>query len=211
MSVAMTNCGARGWVSDRTGYRYETLDPDTGRPWPPLPDHFLRLARDAAAQAGFADFLPDACLINRYEPDARLSLHQGPGRARPERAHRVGLPRPAGGVSARGPATPGPDPPPPAGAWRRAGVGWSRPVAVSRRATAQSWAPSRAGESAAQSDVPPGRVRNGGERYHAGMAEGPAGWASRGASCRSQVRAGLPATGPNPTRRCFFAGRRCPA
>jgi len=76
MSAAMTNCGARGWVSDRTGYRYETLDPETGRPWPPLPDRFLRLARDAAAQAGFADFLPDACLINRYLPDARMSLHQ---------------------------------------------------------------------------------------------------------------------------------------
>ena len=76
MSVAMTNCGALGWVSDRTGYRYVAQDPETGRPWPPLPDRFLRLARDAGAQAGFADFLPDACLINRYLPDARMSLHQ---------------------------------------------------------------------------------------------------------------------------------------
>ena len=76
MSVAMTNCGALGWVSDRTGYRYAPLDPESGRPWPPLPDCFLKLAHDAAAQAGFAGFLPDACLINRYEPDARLSLHQ---------------------------------------------------------------------------------------------------------------------------------------
>ena len=76
MSVAMTNCGALGWVSDRTGYRYAPLDPETGRPWPPMPALFLQLARDAAAQAGFADFLPDACLINRYQPDARLSLHQ---------------------------------------------------------------------------------------------------------------------------------------
>lgn len=76
MSVAMTNGGALGWVSDQTGYRYEPLDPLTGRPWPPLPDCFLRLAQDAAAQAGFADFLSDVCLINRYEPDARLSLHQ---------------------------------------------------------------------------------------------------------------------------------------
>ena len=65
MSVAMTNCGALGWVSDRTGYRYEPLDPLTGRPWPPMPDRFLRLAQDAAAQAGFAGFIPDACLINR--------------------------------------------------------------------------------------------------------------------------------------------------
>jgi alkylated DNA repair protein (DNA oxidative demethylase) len=76
MSVAMTHCGALGWVSDRTGYRYEPLDPLTGRPWPSLPDRFLRLARDAGTQAGFADFLPDACLINRYGPNARLSLHQ---------------------------------------------------------------------------------------------------------------------------------------
>jgi alkylated DNA repair protein (DNA oxidative demethylase) len=76
MSVAMTNCGALGWVSDRTGYRYVAQDPETGQPWPPLPDRFLGLAQNAAAQAGFAGFLPDACLINRYQPDARLSLHQ---------------------------------------------------------------------------------------------------------------------------------------
>lgn len=72
----MTHCGARGWVSERTGYRYETLDPETGQPWPPMPIRFRQLAHDAAAQAGFAGFLPDAGLINRYEPDARLSLHQ---------------------------------------------------------------------------------------------------------------------------------------
>ena len=76
MSVAMTNGGARGWVSDRAGYRYAPLDPDTGQPWPPLPDRFLKLAQNAAAQAGFAGFLPEACLIHRYLPDARLSLHQ---------------------------------------------------------------------------------------------------------------------------------------
>jgi alkylated DNA repair protein (DNA oxidative demethylase) len=76
MSVAMTNGGARGWVSDRTGYRYAPLDPESGRPWPPLPDCFLKLAQDAAVQAGFTGFLPDACLINRYGPNARLSLHQ---------------------------------------------------------------------------------------------------------------------------------------
>jgi alkylated DNA repair protein (DNA oxidative demethylase) len=76
MSVAMTNGGALGWVSDRTGYRYVAQDPETGQPWPPMPDCFLRLAQDAAAQAGFAGFLPDACLINRYQPDARMSLHQ---------------------------------------------------------------------------------------------------------------------------------------
>jgi alkylated DNA repair protein (DNA oxidative demethylase) len=76
MSVAMTNCGALGWVTDRTGYRYDAIDPDSRRAWPEMPDAFLRLAGDAAAQAGFARFSPDACLINRYEPGARLSLHQ---------------------------------------------------------------------------------------------------------------------------------------
>ena len=76
MSVAMTNCGSTGWVSDRTGYRYDALDPQSGSPWPPMPASFFRLATNAAAKAGFNGFLPDACLINRYEPGARLSLHQ---------------------------------------------------------------------------------------------------------------------------------------
>lgn len=76
MSVAMSNCGALGWVSDRRGYRYAALDPDSGLPWPPLPGCLLQLAAAAAAQAGFPDFVPDACLINRYAPGTRLSLHQ---------------------------------------------------------------------------------------------------------------------------------------
>ena len=76
MSVAMTNCGARGWITDRTGYRYDALDPISGRPWPAMPAAFRRLAVAAADEAGFFDFAPDACLINRYEPGARLSLHQ---------------------------------------------------------------------------------------------------------------------------------------
>lgn len=76
MSVAMTNCGAFGWVSDRTGYRYDPLDPGSGDPWPEMPALFTRLAKDAAALAGFTDFAPDSCLINRYEPGTRLSLHQ---------------------------------------------------------------------------------------------------------------------------------------
>lgn len=76
MSVAMTNCGALGWVTDRTGYRYDAIDPQSGRPWPRMPASFLRLAADAAAHAGFDRFVPDACLVNRYEPGARLSLHQ---------------------------------------------------------------------------------------------------------------------------------------
>ncbi|WP_332778159.1 DNA oxidative demethylase AlkB [Polaromonas sp.] len=76
MSVAMTNCGALGWVSDRAGYRYEALDPLSGRPWPAMPACLLELAVRAAAQVGFAHFRPDACLVNCYEPGARLSLHQ---------------------------------------------------------------------------------------------------------------------------------------
>ncbi|HSG23911.1 MAG TPA: DNA oxidative demethylase AlkB [Azonexus sp.] len=76
MSVAMSNCGALGWVTDPSGYRYQATDPESGQPWPPLPPRFLQLAADAAAQAGFADFVPDACLINRYETGARMSLHQ---------------------------------------------------------------------------------------------------------------------------------------
>jgi alkylated DNA repair protein (DNA oxidative demethylase) len=76
MSAAMTNCGAAGWVTDRKGYRYTATDPETGRHWPPMPPVFHDLAVSAAAQAGFDGFMPDACLINRYEPGAKLSLHQ---------------------------------------------------------------------------------------------------------------------------------------
>lgn len=76
MSVGMTNCGSLGWVTDRTGYRYDAIDPESGRQWPPMPECFLELAKDAAEETGFCGFLPDACLINRYEPGARLSLHQ---------------------------------------------------------------------------------------------------------------------------------------
>ncbi|MFN4089387.1 MAG: DNA oxidative demethylase AlkB [Alphaproteobacteria bacterium] len=76
MSVAMTNCGAAGWITDRRGYRYGPLDPETGRPWPAMPAAFANLAIDAAVAGGFPGFAPDACLINRYEPGARLSLHQ---------------------------------------------------------------------------------------------------------------------------------------
>ena len=76
MSVGMTNAGPLGWVSDRRGYRYDSLDPLTGKSWPGMPEVFLQLATTAAAHAGFACFVPDACLINRYEPGTRLSLHQ---------------------------------------------------------------------------------------------------------------------------------------
>lgn len=76
MSVAMTNCGRVGWVSDRTGYRYDAVDPDTGLAWPAMPDVFRELAARAAAAGGFGGYDPDACLINRYVPGARLGLHQ---------------------------------------------------------------------------------------------------------------------------------------
>jgi alkylated DNA repair protein (DNA oxidative demethylase) len=76
MSVAMTNCGAFGWVSDASGYRYSPTDPDTGRAWPALPPVLVDLAGRAAAAAGFHGFRPDACLVNRYAPGTRLTLHQ---------------------------------------------------------------------------------------------------------------------------------------
>jgi DNA oxidative demethylase len=76
MSVAMTNCGASGWVTDRRGYRYSGMDPLSGAPWPAMPRQFRSLAQAAADCAGFRGFEPDACLVNRYEPGARLTLHQ---------------------------------------------------------------------------------------------------------------------------------------
>jgi len=76
MSVAMTNCGHVGWVTDRYGYRYTDTDPDSGRHWPAMPPVMRMLAMRAASTAGFAGFEPDACLVNRYEPGSRLSLHQ---------------------------------------------------------------------------------------------------------------------------------------
>jgi alkylated DNA repair protein (DNA oxidative demethylase) len=76
MSVAMTNCGAAGWITDRSGYRYDAIDPEAAKPWPAMPPSFCQLAGQAAAQAGFHGFAPDACLINRYAPGAKMSLHQ---------------------------------------------------------------------------------------------------------------------------------------
>jgi alkylated DNA repair protein (DNA oxidative demethylase) len=76
LSVAMSNCGSKGWVSDRRGYRYETIDPLTGKPWPPMPNAFVTLAHNAAREAGFTDFTPNACLINRYEAGTKMGLHQ---------------------------------------------------------------------------------------------------------------------------------------
>lgn len=76
LSVAMSNCGERGWISDRRGYRYSSADPQTDQHWPPMPTLLAGLARRAAAEAGFPDFTPDACLINRYQPGCRMGLHQ---------------------------------------------------------------------------------------------------------------------------------------
>jgi len=76
MSVAMTNCGTVGWVSDRSGYRYDPRDPLTNRDWPRMPAEFLELALNAAARGGFPDFAPDACLVNRYVPGSRLTAHR---------------------------------------------------------------------------------------------------------------------------------------
>ncbi len=76
MSVALTNCGELGWTTDARGYRYSRIDPVSGQPWPAMPRAFRQLAEDAAREAGFADFAPDACLVNRYAPGSRLSLHQ---------------------------------------------------------------------------------------------------------------------------------------
>jgi alkylated DNA repair protein (DNA oxidative demethylase) len=75
MSAALTNCGA-GWISDRKGYRYSDINPQTGDAWPEIPGLFSTLAQRAAAAAGYPDFIPDACIINRYIPGARMSLHQ---------------------------------------------------------------------------------------------------------------------------------------
>ncbi|MBI4694531.1 MAG: DNA oxidative demethylase AlkB [Gammaproteobacteria bacterium] len=83
MSVAMTSCGALGWVTDATGYRYAAHDPESGGPWPAMPEALLAFARRAAAAAGHADCRPDACLVNRYAPGTKLSLHQD----RDERDH----------------------------------------------------------------------------------------------------------------------------
>lgn len=76
MSVAMTNCGALGWITDRTGYRYQPMDPESGQPWPVMPPVFSSLAARAANEAGYPEFRPDGCLINQYEPGTKLSLHQ---------------------------------------------------------------------------------------------------------------------------------------
>lgn len=95
LSAAMTSCGPVGWVSDRGGYRYAPVDPETGAAWPPMPEAFRALAVAAADRAGFAGFDPDSCLINRYEPGAKMGLHQDRDerdRGRPIVSVSLGLP-----------------------------------------------------------------------------------------------------------------------
>src|SRR3954465_15708638 len=73
MSVRMTNCGPLGWVTDEArGYRYQEAHPETGKPWPPIPEVIMRAWRDLAGYP----HLPEACLVNYYPPDARMGLHQ---------------------------------------------------------------------------------------------------------------------------------------
>ena len=76
MSAALSSCGDLGWMTDTSGYRYTPLDPRSQQPWPVMPQVLRELAVLAAADAGFIDFAPDACLINRYVPGAKMSLHQ---------------------------------------------------------------------------------------------------------------------------------------
>ncbi|MFN3201606.1 MAG: DNA oxidative demethylase AlkB [Bradymonadia bacterium] len=83
MSASLTNCGALGWTSDASGYRYSPIDPMTGAPWPPIPAHWLDLAQRAASEAGYTCFEPDVCLVNRYPPGSRLGMHQD----KDERSH----------------------------------------------------------------------------------------------------------------------------
>ncbi len=95
MSVAMTNCGELGWVSSRSGYRYSKTEPETGKVWPPMPEVFFASACSAADRAGFAGFVPNACLVNRYDVGARLTLHQDKNEgdfAKPIVSFSLGLP-----------------------------------------------------------------------------------------------------------------------
>ena len=95
MSVAITNCGALGWTSDRRGYRYAPLDPESGKPWPAMPASFLALAESAAHEAGYPGFIADACLVNRYTPGTRVTAHQDKNerdKSRPIVSVSLGLP-----------------------------------------------------------------------------------------------------------------------
>src|ERR1041384_8021557 len=73
MSVRMTNCGSLGWVTDKErGYRYQPTHPSTCKPWPAIPDVLRKIWRDTAESS----IEPEACLINYYDPTAKMGLHQ---------------------------------------------------------------------------------------------------------------------------------------
>ena len=116
MSVAMTNCGELGWATNERGYVYAANDPLTDRPWPPMPEAFQALCHDAAVAAGYPDFRPDACLINRYAVGAKLSLHQ-------DKDEPDGIPWAARCLSVWRPAAQRPAQTADAGAWRCGGLG----------------------------------------------------------------------------------------
>jgi len=101
MSVGMTNCGEMGWLSDRSGYRYDRIDPETGRPWPAMPKCFRALATSAGKEAGYPGFVPTACLINRYTPGTQAVAASGQGRARRCAPDRLGFAGVAGDLPVR--------------------------------------------------------------------------------------------------------------
>ncbi len=154
MSVAMTNCGSAGWVTDRSGYRYDEEDPETGKPWPAMPPLLRELADRAAISAGFAGFAPEVCLINRYVPGAKMSLASGQGRTRFRCADRLCLAGPVRDLHVRRLEAERQTPPLSAGARRYRGVGRAITVVLSRCRAARRRQPSRDGSATAQSDVP---------------------------------------------------------
>ena len=159
MSVAMTSCGRLGWVSDGRGYRYDANDPATGRPWPPMPASFARTGGSGRRAGGIRRLRPDSCLVNRYEPGAKLSLHQD----RDERDFSAPIVSVSLGLAAvflfggmhRGDA----DRARATRAWRRGRVGWAVETPVSRRAAAQRWRARTDGPLPDQPDIPKGGVR----------------------------------------------------
>ena len=159
MSVAMTNCGQAGWVSDLKGYRYDARDPVTGMAWPAMPASFRQLAPDAAREAGYEGFEPDACLINRYEPGARLTLHQDRNERDYTCADRVGVVGTAGGVSVRRRHAEGSSAPHAFGERRCRGVGWSHAPGLPRRRVAKGWRAPAHRPLPDQSDVSQGAVK----------------------------------------------------
>jgi DNA alkylation damage repair protein AlkB len=164
MSVAMTNCGALGWVTDRTGYRYDPMDPASGLQWPPMPESFLRLATNAAAKVGFKEFVPDSCLINRYDSGARLTLHQDKN----ERDFGQPSLRVAGTLRylpVRRPQQDGHSTPREADAWRHSCLGRTLSAAISRRAATHAGTSSFGGGPSHQPDVAQGCVSGSGRAF----------------------------------------------